>query len=94
MDPAYIEQLIERKTFDLTDYWALTDSYGMLWYKKQQIINGKTFDYLWASGRGGNQLIVVPDEEMVIALTSTAYGPRYGHSRAYEFLQGILGAVE
>lgn len=94
VDPAYIEQLIARKAFDLTDYWKLTDSYGMLWYKKQQIINGKTFDYLWASGRGGNQLIVVPDEEMVIALTSTAYGPSYGHSRAYDFLLRILGSVK
>lgn len=94
VDSDYIKQLIARKTFDLTDYWKLTDSYGMLWYKKQQKINDKTFDYLWASGRGGNQLIVVPEEELVIALTSTAYGPRYGHSRAYEFLLDILGAVE
>lgn len=94
IDPAYVQQLIDRMAFDLTDYWDLTDSYGMLWYKKQQTINGKTFDYLWASGRGGNQLIVVPKENLVIALTSTAYGPRYGHSRAYDFLLDVLGAIE
>lgn len=90
----YIKKLIARRAFDLTDWWSLTDSYGMLWYKKQRTINGKTFDYVWASGRGGNQLIVVPEENMVIALTSTAYGPRYGHSRAYEFLGKVLGALE
>lgn len=94
MDSTYVQGLIERRAFDLTDYWDLTDSYGMLWYKKQQTINGKTFDYLWASGRGGNHLIVFPEEEIVIALTSTAYGPRYGHSRAHEFLLGVLSAVE
>lgn len=90
----YIRKLIARKTYDLTDYWSLTDAYGMLWYKKAQTINGKTYDYLWASGRGGNQLIAIPEENMVIALTSTAYGPRYGHSRAYKVLGKVLGALK
>lgn len=90
----YIKTLIERKVFDLTDYWDLTDSYGMFWYKKQRTIKGKTFDYLWASGRGGNQLIVIPEENMVIALTATAYGPNYGHGRAYAILTELLKAYQ
>jgi len=90
----YVTKLIERRAFDLTDYWTLTDSYGMLWYKKQRTINGRKFDYLWASGRGGNELIAIPEENMVIALTSTAYGPRYGHSRAYDVLGKVLGAIK
>lgn len=90
----YIQKLIARKAYDLTDYWSLTDSYGMLWYKKARTINGKTYDYLWASGRGGNQLIVIPEENMVIALTSTSYGPRYGHSRAYGVLSKVLAALK
>ncbi|MBO3698154.1 serine hydrolase [Roseivirga sp. E12] len=94
VDAEYIQRLIDRRAFDLTDYWRLTDSYGMLWYKKSRTINGRTFDYSWASGRGGNQLIVLPNEDMVIALTSTAYGPRYGHSRAYEVLGHVLGAIK
>lgn len=89
----YIDKLIARKAYDLTEYWDLTDSYGMLWYKKSRTINSKTYDYLWASGRGGNQLIVIPDENMVIALTSTAYGPRYGHSRANQVLLKVLEAL-
>ncbi|WNJ18491.1 serine hydrolase [Pontibacter sp. G13] len=94
VQPAYIRQLIDRKAFDLTDYWNLTDSYGMFWYKTQRTIEGKTYDYLWASGRGGNHLIVIPSENMVIALTSTAYGPRYGHNRAYAILGELLKAYQ
>ncbi len=90
----YIEKLVARKVFDLSVDSPRADTYGMLWYKTQRTINGKEIDYLWASGRGGNQLIVVPEEKIVIALTSTAYGPRYGHPRAYEFLQGVLSALK
>lgn len=89
----YVKRLIERKVFDLSDFSSRTDSYGMLWYKKQRIINGKKFDYLWASGRGGNHLVVVPEENMVIALTATAYGPPHAHSRAYNILGKVLGAL-
>ena len=94
VQPEYIEKLLAREAFDLSDWWSLSDNYGMLWYKTQRTFNGRKFDYLWASGRGGNQLIVVPEENMVIALTSTAYGPRYGHSRAYDFLGKVLNALE
>lgn len=90
----YIQKLLARNAFDLTDYWSLTDSYGMLWYKKQRTINGRKFDYLWASGRGGNHLVVVPEENMTIALTSTAYGPRYAHARAYDVLGKVLSALK
>lgn len=90
----YIKQLIKRKAFDLSDWWSLTDSYGMLWYKAQRTFNDKKIEYLFASGNGGNQLVVVPEENMVIALTSTAYGQRYGHARAYDILRRILDALE
>ena len=90
----YIERLLARKVFDITDQFFLADTYGMFWYKAQRTFNDKKIDYLFASGRGGNLLVVVPEENMVIALTSTAYGPRYGHSRAYDFLTKVLNALE
>jgi len=90
----YIQQVIASKTFDLSDRWSLWDSYGMLWYKNQGTIRGKTVDYLWASGNGGNQLIVVPEEELVIALSSTAYGQRYAHRRSRDILNKFFGVIE
>lgn len=94
VDADYIDQLIDRKVFDLTDYWSLSDSYGMLWYKNQLTLNDREVDYLFASGLGGNHLVVVPEENMVIALTSTAYGQRYQHARSYYILTKLLGALE
>lgn len=90
----YIEKLLARKVFHFTDSSSNINSYGMLWYKKQSTIKGKKIDYLWASGRGGNQLIVIPEKNTVIALTSTAYGPNYGHARARTILTELLQALE
>lgn len=90
----YIEKLLDRKVFDLSDWWSLTDTYGMLWYKNQGTFNGKKIDYLWASGNGGNHLVVVPEKNMVIALTSSAYGQGYPHARARAILTKLLNALE
>ncbi len=94
VEAGYIDRLLTHKVFDLTEWWNIGDQYGMFWYKNQETINGKTVDYLWAAGNGGNQLVVVPKEKMVIALTSTAYGSRYGHARSRFVLNKVLGALE
>ena len=90
----YIKRLLTHKVFDLRDYWYLTDAYGMLWYKAERTYNGKKFDYLFASGNGGNHLVVVPEENIVIAMTSSAYGQGYPHRRAYAILGKVLSALE
>lgn len=89
----YIDKLIARKVFDLSNYWSLLDAYGMLWYKNEGSINGKKVDYLWASGNGGNHLIVIPEKNMVVALTAAAYGPGYGHSRTRAVFNRLLNAL-
>lgn len=90
----YVEKLLERKVFDLSDYNPLADTYGMLWYKSQRNFGTKEVNYLWASGNGGNHLVVVPEENMVIALTSGGYGQWYPHTRAYSILGKVLNALE
>lgn len=87
----YVEKIIKSKKFEIYDIW----SYGMLWYKNKAIIKGKEVEYLWASGNGGNHLIIVPEEELVISLTSTAYGQRqYMHARSRAIMNRIFNALE
>ena len=90
----YINKLIAKKSIDISELSPLWDSYGMFWYKNKGTIKGKEVDYLWASGNGGNHLIVVPSENMVIALTSTAYGYGYGQIRSRAILTKLFNALE
>ncbi|UII26129.1 beta-lactamase family protein [Fulvivirga maritima] len=90
----YLKRLLTHKAFDLKDYWFLTDYYGMLWYKAERVYHGKKYEYLFASGNGGNHLVVVPKESIVIALTSSAYGQGYPHRRAYKILGKVLSALK
>lgn len=90
----YMEELINSQNFSVSDWFFAADSYGMMWYKSKRTFGNYTFEYLFASGSGGNHLIVVPDQNMVIALTSSAYGPGYGQGRSYTILSMILAAFE
>jgi hypothetical protein len=47
-----------------------------------------------ASGNGGNQLIVFPNENMVIAIGSAAYGQGYAHGRSNAIMRKILESME
>lgn len=93
VDENYIDTLLSRKEVAFDASW-FPKHYGMLWYKTQQTFNDKTFEFLYASGNGGNYLFVFPNENMVIALTSAAYGPGYGHQRSRTILQKLLNALE
>lgn len=87
----YIEEIINSKNFNIYGIW----SYGMLWYKNHATIKNQKVEYLWASGNGGNHLIVVPEEKLVIALTSTAYGQRrYMHNRSRAIMNKLFNALE
>lgn len=94
IDPDYIQELITHKGFELTEDFSPPVWYGMLWYKDTRILGDKRVDYLWASGNGGNHLVVVPELNMVVALTSSAYGPGYGQGRSYTILGKIFEALE
>ncbi len=93
IDADYIEKLSE-EIFDLSGNNPFADTYGMLWYKSHRSFGGKNIEYLFASGNGGNNLIVIPDQEMVIALTSSAYGQGYGHSRSFNIMARIFASLD
>ena len=92
VDVAYIEELMTTEIKGVTDWWNLADSYGFFWYKSKRTFGGKTYEYLFASGNGGNHLVVIPEYEMVIALTSSAYGQRYAQRRTYDIMKRVLEA--
>ncbi|MEO0470870.1 MAG: serine hydrolase [Bacteroidota bacterium] len=94
IDPEYIDALINRKKSAIGDWFFLADTYGMFWYKATRKFAGKEREYLFASGNGGNHLVVFPKENMVIALTSSAYGQRYSHSRSFAIMEKVLNALE
>lgn len=94
INPDYIKSLINSKNLSVSDWFSLADSYGMFWYKSSRTFGGEKIDYMFGSGIGGNHLIVVPKEKMVIALTSSAYGQRYQHGRSFAIMSKILNALE
>ncbi len=95
IDADYIEALKNSKGYpEVSDWFFAADTYGMMWYKSTRTFGDKEFEYLFASGNGGNHLIVVPEEEIVIALTSSAYGLPHGQGKSYTILSMILAALE
>lgn len=93
-DYDYMNKLLSENSTAIGDYNPLADGYGMLWYRTKRKFGSREVSYLWASGNGGNHLIVVPEENMVIAITSGAYGNWYAHTRAYFILGKIFQALK
>lgn len=93
IEESYIQELF-REDLDISDNNPYADTYGMFWYKSHRTFGSKQIDYLFASGNGGNHLVVIPELEMVIALTSSAYGPGPGHRRSYNIMSKVLEALK
>ena len=69
------------------------DGYGYYWYAKSHDINGTQVPVRFASGNGGNKIYVVPSRQMVVAITSSAYGKGYGQRRSEANLKALLAAT-
>nr|WP_293843369.1 serine hydrolase [uncultured Arsenicibacter sp.] len=93
-DYDYMNRLLSEHSKAIGDYNPLADGYGMLWYRTKRRFGQREVSYLWASGNGGNHLVVVPEENMIIAMTSGAYGNWYPHARAYFILGKLFQALE
>ncbi len=66
------------------------DGYGYFWYAKTQQSNGKPIAVSFASGNGGNKIYIVPSRNLVVAITSRAYGRGYGQRRSENILKAVL----
>ncbi len=90
----YIDLLKNSKNLDVSNWFNLADTYGMFWYKSTRTFGDKKMDYLFGSGLGGNHLVVIPDENIVMAITSSAYGQGYQHGRSFAIMSKVLEALE
>ena len=66
------------------------DGYGYFWYYKATQIGAITVPVSFASGNGGNKIYVVPSRDLVVAITSAAYGRSYGQRRSESIFKAIL----
>lgn len=70
------------------------NGYGYLWWRSVEIVNGKSYDMIFADGNGGQLILIVPALDLVAVFT----GENYNSSKAelpFQILDAyILGAVQ
>lgn len=64
--------------------------YGYLFWNKTYTIKGKDYELSYASGNGGNRIIIVLNQPIVIVITATAYNKAYAHTQADTIVQDYL----
>ena len=84
---------VAKKRVELPMPFMDTHGYGYLWYIGTKIIAGKTINYVFASGNGGNVVYVVPEYHLVVAICSSAYSTQYGNFRSNNIFEFVLRAV-
>ena len=77
----------------ISDSDPYSDFYGYLWYTRAEPVGDHKVLVHFASGNGGNKIYIVPSLHMVVAITSSAYGTRWGQRRSQEILLRILSVV-
>jgi CubicO group peptidase (beta-lactamase class C family) len=78
----------------ISDSDPYSDFYGYMWYTKAEPVGDHKLVVHFASGNGGNKIYIVPSLHMVVAITSSAYGTRWGQRRSQDILFRILGAAK
>jgi CubicO group peptidase (beta-lactamase class C family) len=77
----------------IADVDPYADTYGYYWYGKTHRVAGREVAVSFASGNGGNKIYVVPSYDMVVAITSRAYGRGHGQRRSEAILLALLAAL-
>jgi CubicO group peptidase (beta-lactamase class C family) len=69
--------------------------YGYLWWLKKFKSGGQSYAAFFMSGNGGNKVMVFPDLDMTVVLTSTNYNTKGMHQQTEQLLTDyILRAVQ
>lgn len=78
----------------IADQDPYADGYGYMWYSKTWPREGGPVRVHFASGNGGNKIYLVPALDLIVAITSSAYGQGYGQRRSEQILLRLLDAIE
>lgn len=81
------------KVFDFLEGWCV-DQYGMLWYKLKWKFGKKEVEYLWVLGFGGNYLLVVLVEKMVIVIILVGYGLWFVYVCLYCIFSKLMNVLD
>ncbi len=82
----------------LTKYLAIpnrdNEYYGYLLWNKTYSVNNQQIESYYASGNGGNKIMIFKDIGVVIVITATAYNQAYAHFQSDEIIEKyILPAI-
>ncbi|MEL6557013.1 MAG: hypothetical protein AAFQ94_02445 [Bacteroidota bacterium] len=58
----YVERLLNENSDAIGTYNPLADGYDMLWSRSTRTFGVSPVSYLWASGNGGNHLVVIREK--------------------------------
>jgi CubicO group peptidase (beta-lactamase class C family) len=77
----------------ISDSDPYADFYGYMWYTKTESVGEHKIEVHFASGNGGNKIYIITSLNMVVAITSSAYGQHYGQQRSQDILLRVLAAT-
>jgi len=66
------------------------EHYGYLVWNKTYSVNGKDYEAYYASGNGGNKIMLFQELGVVVVITAKAYGQAYMHVQADEIIQDYV----
>ena len=64
--------------------------YGYLLWNKTYSVNNQPIESYYASGNGGNKIMIFKDIGVVIVITATAYNQAYAHFQSNEIIENYL----
>lgn len=64
--------------------------YGYLFWNKVFRTKQKTYEAFYCAGNGGNYIIVLKDQPVVIVITASAYGQSYAHAQVNKMLTDFI----
>lgn len=84
LDPTYVKSVITpRGTMN-------NDQYGLGWWMRQYQIDERSYNVFYAGGNGGQQIIVVPELDMVAVFLGSAYSTRGSRTARDDWFPNII----